>query len=182
MLGGESEGCWQSDEDAGEEAVGGARLQPAQDAEARQQWPRVWAGPAAEDRGRWPTPRAKPLLALITVVDGALQRMFTRTFDVSPVRIGSHRTCDLRLPHPRVARWHGEISFEPDCVFFRNHAWTKPTSVDDRPLARGEAVTLSEESVIAMGCFRIDVCLRRARIRDHERARKVTPLFVLPWP
>ena len=121
----------------------------------------------------------RPLVALITIVDTTSDRMFSRTFAASPIRIGSHRASDLHLRHPQVARCHGEISFRPGSACFRNRAWAKHTSVDQWRLARGEAVWLAEHSVIALGPFRIDVSLCKPRLRDAERSRKVTPL-VLP--
>jgi predicted component of type VI protein secretion system len=130
------------------------------------------------DPGRLGT-TTRPLVALVTIVDTDSERMFSRTFAASPIRIGSHRTSDLHLRHPQVARCHGEISFEPGCACFLNRAWSKRTSVDDWRLARGEAVWLTEWSVIALGPFRIDVSLCKPRLRDAERSRKVTPL-VLP--
>jgi hypothetical protein len=190
VFGSETDDWWQDDEDDGDGGDGGDVYEASGDAPSReaprgaptQHWPRAWAPPATSGRVSWPVATVKPLVALVTVVDVAVQRMFTRTFDVSPVRIGSHATCDLRLAGAHVARYHGEIYFEPAgvCLFFRNHAWTKATFVDDRRLARGEAVTLTEQSVIAVGRFRIDVSMCRARTRDRERARKVTPLFVSP--
>ncbi len=124
---------------------------------------------------------ARPVVARVTIVDTNVERMFTYRFALSPIRLGRHRASDLRLRHAQVARWHGEIGFAPDLVFFRNRAWTKPTWVDGRRLARGEAVTLSEHSVIAVGCFEIDVHLCRPAMRERERARKVAPLFWTPF-
>ena len=130
------------------------------------------------DRGRLGT-TTKPLVALVTIVDTGSERMFSRTFAASPIRIGSHRASDLHLRHPQVARYHGEIFFEPGSACFLNRAWSKQTSVDEWRLARGEAVWLTEWSVIALGPFRIDLSLCKPRLRDAERSRKVTPL-VLP--
>jgi len=120
-------------------------------------------------------------VALVTVVDAGSERLFSRTFAVSPIRIGSHRASDLQLRHPAIARCHGEICFEAGWVCFRNRAWSKRTLVDQWRLARGEAVWLAAESVIALGPFRIDVslCKPKPAMRDAERSRKVTPL-VLP--
>jgi hypothetical protein len=180
VLSSETEAWWET-EDA-DDHTGVRPESPATRGAPTQHWPRAWAAAATPGRVSWPIAAARPLVALVTIVDVAVQRMSTRTFDSSPVRIGRHPTCELRLADTQVARYHGEICFEPDgvCLFFRNHAWTKATFVDDRRLARGEAVTLTEQSVIAVGRFRIDVSMCRARTRDHERARKVTPLFVSP--
>ena len=121
----------------------------------------------------------RPIVALVTIVDTSSDRMFSRTFAASPIRIGSHRGSDLHLRHPQVARRHGEISFQSGSACFRNRAWSKRTCVDQWRLARGEGVWLAEQSVIALGPFRIDVSFCRPRLRDGERSRKVTPL-VLP--
>jgi hypothetical protein len=181
VLSSETEDWWNSDGDD-DDAGAGVRPELATRGAPTQHWPRAWAPGDPPGRVLWPIATARPLVALVTIVDVAIQRMFTRTCDISPVRIGRHPTCELRLADSQVARYHGEICFEPDgvCLFFRNHAWTKATFVDDRRLARGEAVTLTEQSVIAVGRFRIDVSMCRARTRDRERARKVTPLFVSP--
>jgi pSer/pThr/pTyr-binding forkhead associated (FHA) protein len=121
----------------------------------------------------------KPLVALVTIVDSGSDRLFSRTFAESPIRIGSHPRSDLQLRHPQVARCHGEISFQPGRACFVNRAWSKQTYVDRWRLAHGEAVWLAEQSVIALGPFRIDVSLCKPRLRDDERSRKATPL-VLP--
>jgi predicted component of type VI protein secretion system len=119
----------------------------------------------------------RPRVALVTVVDTVSDRVFRETFVAGPVRIGGHRANDLRLSHSRVARWHGEIDFEADQVSFRHRAWTRRSSVDGRALARGEAVRLTEQSVIAIGPFRLDVSLCAPRVqRTGARARKLTPL------
>jgi predicted component of type VI protein secretion system len=129
-----------------------------------------------EWEGRGTTP--KPLVALVTILDTSSERMFSRTFAASPIRIGSRRGSDLHLRHPQVAGRHGEISFQPGCACFLNRAWSKRTCVDQWRLAHGEAVWLAEQSVIALGPFRIDVSLCKPRLRDAERSRKVTPLIL----
>jgi hypothetical protein len=145
-------------------------------------WPRaaVLARPAGEDPFPWPNASGRrPVVVLVTIVDTNVDRMFTRTFAGSPIRIGSHRSTDLRLRHPEIARCHGEIGFEPGSLWFRNRAWTKRTFVDEASLTRGEAVTLTDQSVISIGPFRIDVSLCKLRFREAERSRRTTPL-VLP--
>jgi predicted component of type VI protein secretion system len=138
------------------------------------------ASPVGLERQSWPGVMAKrPLVVLVTVVDTDAGRMFSRTFAGSPIRIGSHRSNDLRLRHREVARCHGEIGFEAGSVWLRNRAWTRRTLVDEAPLARGEAVTVTDQSVIVIGPFRIDVSLCKPRLREAERSRRTTPL-VLP--
>ncbi|HET6151024.1 MAG TPA: FHA domain-containing protein [Polyangia bacterium] len=128
---------------------------------------------------REPGAATRSLVALVTIVDTTSDRMFSRIFAESPIRIGSHRASDLHLHHPEVARCHGEISFQLGSACFRNRAWSKQTCVDEWRLARGEGVWLAERAVIALGPFRIDVSFCKPRLRDAERSRKVTPL-VLP--
>ena len=123
-------------------------------------------------------------VALVTVVDASSERLFSLTFAESPIRIGRYRSSHLQLRHPEIARCHGEICFQAGWACFRNHAWSKRSSIDQWRLARGEAVWLAEDSVIELGPFRIDVSLCKPRMRDAERARKVTPLVLpgLPAP
>jgi hypothetical protein len=114
--------------------------------------------------------------ALVGIVNTQLSRAFTMKFAASPIRIGRAQTNSLCLEHPAVARSHGEISFGPDAVVFRSRALMKSSWVDGTRIKRGRAVELTETSVITLGPFRLEVCMRTPwTARDH-RSTKVTPV------
>jgi hypothetical protein len=118
--------------------------------------------------------------ALVGIVNTEASRAFTEAFVESPIRIGRSRTNSLCLEHPTIARSHGEISFGPSHVLFRNHAWTKASCVDGIRIKRGQALELNADSVITLGPFRIQVLRRTPWARRDDDTDKVTPLALAP--
>jgi hypothetical protein len=121
------------------------------------------------------------LSAWLEVVDTEIGYRFTRRFTASPISIGRALINNVCLQHPDIADRHGEISIGPRFARFRSRAWIKKSWIDGRRVRRGEFVKLAQESVLALGPFRMTLRFQ-VRDRQYERQHKVTPLALVRLP
>jgi hypothetical protein len=117
-----------------------------------------------------PPPRtAVACVAIVQVLNTLTGRTFSRRFADSPIRIGSHRTSDLRLQHPAVAHRHGEILFG----LFRNLAWTKRTWIDGLRATPGQVLKLTSEAAVTIRPFRVEVFIQPADTQEAGLSGKI---------
>src|SRR5437667_1113356 len=105
--------------------------------------------------------------ATVNVIETDSDWTFSKTFVSSPIRVGRDRRNGVRLHHPAVATFAGEIAFGPAFVAFRNLSCVLNVAVDGAELPPMSTVALKETSRIALGPFQIEVQIRARRAQDE---------------